>query len=74
MALQEPDSEEAVTELAVADYPVGKFYRISGEHGTQDEITGEEFKELVVSIRLGDEDTRFLDRVAQQYPHTRPGL
>ena len=54
MALQEPDSEEAIKALAIADYPDGKFYRVSPQEGTQEEITGEEFEELAVSVRLGD--------------------
>jgi hypothetical protein len=53
MALQEPDSEEAVRELAISDYPDRKFYRISPEQGTQDEITGEEFEKLAIRVRLG---------------------
>jgi hypothetical protein len=54
MALQEPDSEEAVKALAIADFPDDKFYRISPEQGTREEITGEEFEELAVSVRLAN--------------------
>jgi hypothetical protein len=52
MALQEPESYEAVKELAFTEYPSRKFYKHHPEQGTDEEITGQTFEELAISVMV----------------------
>jgi hypothetical protein len=51
IALQSPDSYEAVKEVAASEL-AGKAYEHSPEQGTVEEVTGQEFEDLVLSVRL----------------------